>query len=54
MPELITAHSWRPEHGVGLGPKPERACAYMNCRRPRAEHERATLGYRTGGRERLR
>jgi hypothetical protein len=42
---LITSHVWRKfnsisrPHGVAPG-----ACAYMSCRRPRAEHERAVSG----------
>lgn len=38
---LITDHVWRRFPGstqpVGIPPE---ACAYMNCRRPRQEHER--------------
>jgi len=46
---MITDHVWRPPpSSSGLygtirsrAPMPERPCEYMNCRSPRAEHERS-------------
>lgn len=43
MAALITDHSWR---GFKANTRPSQVgeCAYMNCRRPRDEHERAVTG----------
>lgn len=42
---MITTHKWRPPHSAlskrGFGPRPDRPCEYMNCRRPKAEHAEA-------------
>lgn len=35
---MILTHVWRPT------PLGDRQCAYLNCRRPIAEHERAVSG----------
>lgn len=44
--DLITQHVWRPPQGGTVtrakGARLDRPCEYMNCRRPRAEHARAT------------
>lgn len=52
MPELVTAHVWRPPHDgspvVKRTPRLDRPCAYMNCRRPRNEHEHGVSGGTVG------
>lgn len=39
---LVESHVWRAPHGIpdgrGQGPRLDRPCEYMNCRRPRSEH----------------
>lgn len=45
--ELITSHVWRPPVGGQIAKRTrrlDRPCEYMNCRRPRAEHERSASG----------
>jgi hypothetical protein len=41
---VITDHAWRPRptstSSLAADPVPDRPCDYMNCRRPRSEHER--------------
>jgi hypothetical protein len=46
--DLITQHVWRSLQGGGAirsrGPRLDRPCEYMNCRRPLTEHARPTRG----------
>lgn len=44
---MITGHVWRPPHNFARGkgvPPHQWPCEYMNCRRPRIEHERDSRG----------
>lgn len=44
---MIVDHVWRPTHFSGTTADSEKTraqCAYMNCRRPRSEHERGVNG----------
>ncbi len=43
---MIRDHVWRPTHGTGRYAHKRPECAYMNCRRPRAEHERSVKALR--------
>ncbi len=45
---MIVDHVWRPESPHNAATRATaaaaRPCAYLNCRRPRAEHERSISG----------